>query len=75
MKKGSLTGKLAGTDWNVGRKSEALSAERYISAHGKKLPLDQPLYVNAFRSARHDADAEAQHGPVKILWKDGKPVG
>ncbi len=24
--------------------------------------------------ALRKADFEAQHGPVKILWKDGKPV-
>lgn len=23
--------------------------------------------------AREQADFEAQHGPVKVIWKDGKP--
>ncbi len=28
----------------------------------------------AYAKIKKDADFAAQHGPVKVLWKDGKPV-
>lgn len=31
-------------------------------------------YQAVFTKYRKQADHDAQHGPVKVLWKDGKPV-
>jgi len=31
-------------------------------------------YQTALANARSEAEREAQHGPVKVLWKDGRPV-
>jgi hypothetical protein len=31
-------------------------------------------FQRAFQLARKRAEIEAQHGPVKILYKDGKPI-
>lgn len=48
------------------RGNPALSGGRVLT---KRMP-----YQVAFARAREDADIAAQHGPVRILWKDGKPV-
>lgn len=35
---------------------------------------EQISFAGVFKRAREDAEIKAQHGPVRILWKDGKPV-
>jgi hypothetical protein len=56
---------------------KALRSHKEKSASHTALGLDaspRAQLEKVVAAATKKAEHEAQHGPVKILWKDGKPV-
>jgi hypothetical protein len=55
-----------------------LLLKQQMSGEGESAPPRTHLRVGqvqaAFRRVIKDAEVLAQHGPVKVLWKDGTPV-
>lgn len=54
-----------------GVKSKGYRLSRHHSFLGATAPANLGEY---YRAAQRRADIVAQHGPVRVLFKDGKPV-
>lgn len=40
-----------------------------------KIPAQSLLMQRAFKNAEKHEDEYAQHGTVRVLWRNGKPIG
>lgn len=63
LRKDSTRHKIA----HMGRKDTELRASSFM-------PRPGDVFEVAVLHARHQRDFEEQHGPVRVLFKDGKPV-